>query len=203
MERTGNTVSSASLSELQGLYTEYFIDTKNKDSTDSRDPKLLEKVMFPMHPSTSLRNNEGTLEFITDFDFRDGAHFLRDSKLSLKQRCDVINLLAKLVTFRSDESAPKFAAVLPAMIVKFAQGSRIDSGERLLRRCIRHSLDTKTPSILCAHGSVFQHRGVVGFAIRHQISPSFKDGMYSVASAFTAASFLAAECDCKAGPECT
>ena len=70
-------------------------------------------------------------------------------------------------------------------------------------RRIRHSLDTKTPSILCAHGSVFQHRGEVGFAIRHRISPSFKDGMYSVTSAFTASSFLAAECDCKAGPECT
>ena len=74
-----------------------------------------------------------------------------------------------------------------------------------MRRCIRHSLDTKTPSILCAHGSVFQHRGEVGFAIRHQISPSFKDGMYSyyVTSALIASSVLAAKCDCKAGPECT
>ena len=64
-----------------------------------------------------MRMDEGTLEFITDFDFRDGAHFLCDSKLSLKQRCDDINLLAKLVTFSSDESSPKFAAVLPAIIV--------------------------------------------------------------------------------------
>ena len=88
------------------------------------------------------------------------------------------------------------------MIVQFAQGSRVISGERLLRRCIRHSLDPKTPSILRAHGSVFQHCGEVGFAIRHQISPSFKDGMYSVTSAFTASSFLAAECNCEAGPEC-
>ena len=67
--------ATASLSALQGLYTEYFIDMKIKNATGSRDPRLLEKVMFPKHPSTALRKDKGTLEFITDFDFRDGAHF--------------------------------------------------------------------------------------------------------------------------------
>ena len=57
------------------------------------------------------------------------------------------------------------------------------------------------PSILHAHGSVIEHQGVVGFVIHDKISPSFRDGMYPVTTAFTASDLLATVCDCKAGAE--
>jgi hypothetical protein len=64
-----------------------------------------------------------------------------------------------------------------------------------------HALDTKTPSILHAHGSIVDHNGDIGMVIHDQISPSFKEGLYEVMAAFMAEDLLANKCDCKVGAD--
>ena len=185
------------MAELQELY----VSIVEGNSMDSLDCSLLEQVRYPIYPPSALRPNNNTLNFVTRFDFHDGARFIRDEKLSTEQRCGIINLLASLVTFCKDNDLPKAAEVLPSMISAFAAGARVDSGERLMKRCIRHALDTKTPPIYDAHASIIEHQGEIGMVIHDSIAPSFKDGMYSVTAAFTSSCFLANKCDCKAGAD--
>ena len=65
---------------------------------------------------------------------------------------ETVDLMASIV--RYDDKRMKEATkdlgykllvldVLPSIIVDFAQKSRVSSGYRLLKRCIRHALDPK------------------------------------------------------------
>jgi len=141
--------ASLTMGELQELY----ISIVEGNSMDSLGSHLLEQVVYPMYQPSALDPNGGQLKFLSRFDLRDGGRFLRDQALSSKAQCGLVNLLANLVTFRKsiDKPLPKTAEVLPCMISECATNSRVDSGERLMKRCVRHALDTKTPSILHSH----------------------------------------------------
>ena len=73
------------------------------------------------------------------------------------------------------------------VFVEFANGSRVNSGYRLLKRCLRHSLDPRTPSIMNRRASLFVHKedGEVGFVLENDISASMKESQYHVVTALT------------------
>ena len=86
--------ANASLSDLQEMYSSIIAG----DTLNDLD-QALDVVQFPTHPASAL--TDSTLEILSRFDFRDGARFIRDSALSTRQRCEVIHLMASLVTFGS------------------------------------------------------------------------------------------------------
>jgi hypothetical protein len=48
---------------------------------------------------------------------------------------------------------------MPAMLVDFARKSRVHEGHRLLRRAIRHSMDTRAIDVRYSNGSVVEIDG--------------------------------------------
>jgi hypothetical protein len=185
-----------------GDLQELNINVVDNNSMDSLGSFLLEQVTFPIYPPIALSQDQGTLKFLLHFDFHDGGRFIRNNTFSTKQRCGLINLFARLVTFCKVESTlPKAATVLPYMISYFAKNARVDSGERLMKRAIRHSLDTKTPPILHAQGCIIEHHGEIGLVIDVKIAASMKDDVYNVKVGFTASKLLGSACDCKAGSD--
>jgi hypothetical protein len=87
------------------------------------------------------------------------------------------------------------------MIMNFARNTRVESGERLMKRAIRHALDSKTPPILHAQGLVIDHDGEIGLVIEDKIAASMKDDVYNVKVGFTHSTLLVSACDCKAGAD--
>jgi hypothetical protein len=59
---------------------------------------------------------------------------------------------------------------LPEMLIKFAKGSRIDSGYRLLERCVRHSHDPRMQSMFDNTAEIIQTGdGSLGIKIKAQV----------------------------------
>jgi len=120
-------------------------------------------------------------------------------------------LFACMVTF-SDRylndtmSVPlqKVTKALPDIVNKFAEGSRMNKGERLKKRALRHALDPAVaPLDYRGTGTIIQYQEKVGLLLAHTMSPSYhQDVIYHPVAAFTIDDLLAASDDseCKAGP---
>jgi hypothetical protein len=95
---------------------------------------------------------------------------------------------------------PTVYDALPAMLINSATNSRVDSGYRLLERCVRHSHDPRMQSLFDSKADVIQLLdGSVGFRIAAQVPASMKSSVYSAAVVHTTQDILSAECGCKSG----
>ena len=89
---------------------------------------------------------------------------------------------------------------LPAMIINIAQHARIDSGYRLLERCVRHGHDPKMPSLFNNRADVVKlHDGSIGLVIKMNVPASMKAQIYETSIAITKNNLLATECSCRSG----
>jgi len=169
-------------SEIMYLYE----TLEEEKTTDFYSADIQSKVKLPLLPAKSLE--DGTINPILAFDFEEGARVLRNELLSIDQIIQLTDLFATMVKF--DHSPPekfdRIAKVLPKIIMDFAGKSRADDGLRLMGRCIRHAMDSKTSPLIAARASIFEHNGEIGLLISHTMQPSFKDGRYDTKVAFRA-----------------
>ena len=102
------------------------------------------------------------MKSLLGFDFHDGARMTRSEVLTAAQRVQIADLFASLLVFHDDppENLKKYANVLPKTLLDFANGARADDGYRLMQRCIRHAMDSKTEQIIKARGEIIEHNGV-------------------------------------------
>ena len=90
--------------------------------------------------------------------------------------------------------------VMPSMLIDFANGCRVDSGYRLLQRCLRHAFDTKAEPLLNKKASlILVGDSKVGITLQNNISASMRDSMYDVEVCITHNELLACRCNCKCG----
>jgi len=173
-----------------------------KKTTDFYSADIESKVELPLLPAKSLE--DGTLNPILTFDFEEGARVMRNEVLSIDQLIKLTDLFATMVKFESDppRKLNRLAKVLPKIILDFADKSRADDGLRLMGRCIRHAMDSKTSPVINARASIFEHDGEVGLMISHIMQPSFKDKKYETRIAFTKSAIVACACSCTAGADC-
>lgn len=197
-EKNQGGLDSLSNAEIMDLYDLVVA----QESTDFYSADISSKVKYPVLPAKSLK--DGTINSILGFDFQDGGRVIRSELLSADQRVQLMELFASLLVFNDNppENLKQYAKVLPKTILGFADGSRADDGYRLMQRCVRHAMDSKTEPIVKAQGEVFEHKGELGIRIRHQMQPSFKEGSYKVDVAFTKSALVACSCTCKAGADC-
>jgi len=100
-----------------------------------------EKVLFPIYPPSQI---DQVLEVVKDMRLCHGASFLADPSIDYNTIANVVVLLSTYVTFdriKHVDYQDNMFMLVPANIVEFAYHSRIDSGYRLLERCLRHSFD--------------------------------------------------------------
>jgi hypothetical protein len=90
-------------------------------------------------------------------------------------------------------------SVIPPIIRKFAEGSRVGSGYRLMRRFVRHGIDPRTPDIRHAYGHIIEENGEIGLSHNHQIKASMRSEIYNVHVAFTKNDLVTCSCNCLAG----
>ena len=134
-------------------------------------------VRFPMHNPNSMND---IIEVVIEINFNNGGSFIADKDMELNMIVDIINIIATYVNFGGNKYVnfddDLFMAV-PKNIIEFANNSRIDSGYRLLERCLRHSFYTKTKDLRSAAVKLTKKKdsGQLGFLFSHNIYASMKD----------------------------
>ena len=86
------------------------------------------------------------------------------------------------------------------MIINFAQNSRIDSGYRILERCVRHGHDPRMQLLFYNTANLIQTEdGSIGMVIDAKVPASMRSAIYNNTIALTAKDILAVEYNCKSG----
>ena len=101
----------------------------------------------------------------------------------------------------SKKSIPLYERSLPDIIVKFAKGSRIDGGYRLMKRANRHAMDPRCPSLLNASGAICFRDGISKpyMQIDTSVRASMKADFYKTKVCFSVDDLLCCGCECRSG----
>ena len=154
--------------EVEEIYNMYITD---KGVNKFRNQAVEFPLLTPSVARVELFN-------ILDFDLKDGGRFISNVKLSCSDLSGLVDLSATMVTFNNTKftkfDAPIYKAI-PSFLVDFAFGSRIGSGYRLLRRCVRHAMDPKISSLLNENVRVFRYKGNLGLILKNKIPASMRN----------------------------
>jgi hypothetical protein len=163
------------------------------------------KIKYPLHPTAELKEPTAW-KYLFDLEFCKGGSFISDPDPDVRNNLPaLLNLLASCVSYEKKKHTdwvkdPTVYDALPANIIGFAMGSRIDSGYRLLERCVRHAHDPRMESMFDNIARIIQLQdGSLGMLIESQVPASMKTDIYTTTAAYTSEDLLAVECSCKSG----
>jgi hypothetical protein len=159
------------------------------------------RISVPEFPTSYLQR----LEPITTFVFNKGGCFLHDKNLSLTDVVGILNVFCELVNInkvtsnnRGDMSSTY--SVVPSLMIDLAKRARAAYfGYRLLKRCIRHAMDSYACDIIDAKVDVVKVHGEIYLTITHKVRASMKQDVYDVIACFNNKTVLACQCSCKCG----
>lgn len=164
-------------------------------------------VPYPLYPTSEMDSSADVKwEELLEIDFKEGAVFLAEPNLEAKFIPGILELMAELVRFESGKKTEwtKDHAVyesLPQLFIDFAGKSRVDSGFRLLMRCVRHAFDSRTPSLDKNTAMLVVHDGDVGIHLNASIPASMKKNVYETGIVATAKDLLCCKCTCQCGSQ--
>ena len=161
--------------------------------------------MLLKHPVLSPKSYVSKVKQIGIIDLKEGGSFLSDSEnINFKIIPNILRILSSCVNFTKFEGSAseiRGCESIPANIATFACGSRIDSGHRLMKRCIRHAMDCHCASLVSAQVKIIKIDGELGFHVKHCIPASMRDIRYIIETSFTANALVMCQCSCKTGGE--
>ena len=120
------------------------------------------------------------------FNFYDGGKFIADPSIQ-SNLCGVIKCLGNFVNF--GDGTKKYTGfdsevyrVVPESFIDIANFSRIDSGYRLLMRCVRHVMDSKLPTMKESR-FVKNNDGKVMLILENDVPASMRSNIYKTTCA--------------------
>jgi hypothetical protein len=186
------------IESVLGIYNTTINDNMNvvynRDGLESR-------VQFPIENSNYINN----LLVITQFDFDNGGIFINDPKLSDSNIVDIMQIFSELLVFgksRDTNYTDNTYMLLPDIIIKFAQQSRLHFGYRLLKRTLRHCLiDFETFNIKNGTASVIKYKDKTGLLLQQKVRASMRANIYDTQVIFTRNEIVACSCTCQSGDQ--
>ena len=141
--------NAGTVAEIEELYDTYITKKSLNVFEDVEN-----NIKFPLYKGGVL-NDKSILVDILGFDFSDGGSFIKSEELSLTDVVSVLDLLAEFVRYDKERTdikshLRKLYSSMPKIIVNTAEGSRKDSGKRMILRAIRGALDPRTKSLYFA-----------------------------------------------------
>ena len=146
--------------------------------------ELADNVDFPVLPTSALTAGDKWDE-LCEIDFSFGGSFIANPDVDEKHIPAILELMASFVLF--DDKKKKHTtwqkdgsmfAAMPKMFIDFASKCRVDIGYRLLRRCIRHALDSRTISLDNKKAKLILYKGKMGIHLTTPIPASTKKDVY-------------------------
>ena len=199
--------------ELKDIYLFDGVDELDTDEVEDAYASLssvpiyqvdAEAVRFPLYPSSELYSSPTKWNKLIDIEFKDGAAFLHEPEITTQHVPGLLKLFGSMTTFKpGNESRWKnhksLYAALPSIIIQFTFDCRVDSGYRLLMRCIRHAFDSRTKSLKNQTPTLITHQGEVGIHLSSSIPASMKSSVYCSEIAITPTKLLCCKCTCHCG----
>lgn len=136
-------VGDIDITEVEDVYESIgYVDRYNEQG---------KHVQFPIYPTHEIDSNAPTgWKSIIEIDFKAKGSFLADPLLTEHHIPAVLTMFGSLVKFNSNNekktnwiSEKSIHNTLPALFFYYSGGCRVDSGYRLLKRCLRHTVDSK------------------------------------------------------------
>ena len=202
--------------EVEDIYDAYVQKEQLKSITEGLDeipfPVLESNVINEIFRESNTRRNDNLPDgfdcVIGDVFFSEGGQFIANENITNDMLPSLFGLFATLIEYKKDVRYTKFEhkvySALPSYYIELANGSRMDSGFRLLRRCARHAMDSNARDLINTDGKLFKTSdGLVGIAIKNVVPASMKNTEYDTYAAFTARDLLACKCSCPCGGEGT
>ena len=159
---------TASFSETLDLYDAYISSPNNIH--DHQMDLVKKKVKFPLFASSLLDSNmDATDSPIFKpgkiFKLKNGGCFISDpSFIKDEEIPEILDLFASFLevdptkhVHKSDSDIGQFG-YLPNIILNTAYQSRVDSGFRLVKRCVRHTFNTSSPLLIGTEVEIFRLR---------------------------------------------
>ena len=184
--------------EVEDVYSSIgYIDKYRKHETN---------VPFPMYPTSNLHSPSMPWDDVINIDFKAKGAFLADPNLSAAYIPGVLKLFGALVKFDSTREIKNtnemtIRHVLPSILFRLAGNSRVDSGYRVMQRCIRHATDSKFPSIDTQMATLINHNGELGIHLSALVPASMKNCSYKSEIVLTPTKILCCKCTCPCGSQ--
>jgi hypothetical protein len=161
----------------------------------------IKNVKYPILRTSALHPSQPDFERIKTVSVKEIESLFVDDNVDFDVVVDLLHILASLTQLgeRQDGEKMSHKHVLPNNVRNMAENARVHTGERLLKRGLRHALDAGSPDILGAMLTLAKHNNQVCIIMNQKVLASMKSVLYAATSAITATDFLAAECTCKAG----
>ena len=189
-------VHELSMADVEEVYDSCMLSVVNHE-------QLLSGVKYPLYPTENIEDQSKWSKIHT-MQFKEGGTFVSDTELT-EHLPATLNLFSSFVYYERKKRTtwikdPSVYDALPAMIINIAQQSRIDSGYRLLERCVRHGHDPKMQSLFCNSADIVKLiDGTIGMVIKMKVPASMKAEVYETTIVITANDLLATECSCRSG----
>lgn len=185
------------MSDVEDIYDGCVLSVINHE-------QLAGSVTYPLYQTSEI-GNLSMWSTIHTMHFRDGASFITNPDLT-EYLPATLQLFSSFVKYKRNNKHtswiedPSMYDALPSLIINIAQHSRIDSGYRLLERCVRHGHDPKMQSLFYNSTDIVKLAdGSLGLVIKTKVSASMKAQVYKTAIAISAMDMLATECSCRSG----
>jgi hypothetical protein len=193
-----NISTSDPVEDIMDIY-----DTVVNKSNGIYSEEILQNVTVPQETPLYLRY----LHPIITFDLNKGASFMDDEKLDLQDVIEVLEIIQQLVHIKKPEPVYQRLddisctySVIPTVLIEIANKSRHEAcGYKLLKRCIRHALDSGAVDIRKATVSVVKVDEQVGLLVVHKVKASMKQDIYDVKVCFNKTTIISCSCTCKCG----
>ena len=165
-------------------------------------------VPFPIYPTSNLQSPSRPWDDVINIDFKAKGAFLADPNIKSAHIPGLLKLFGSIVEFHSTDetnnsNVTTLHHVLPSSLFMFAANCRVDSGYRVLKRCIRHATDSRFPSIDKDIAKLINHHGELGIHLSATVPASMKNCSYKSEIVLTPTKILCCKCTCPCGSQDT
>ena len=139
---------------------------------------------FPvLSPCDFLTNAKKILEF----KWKDGGRLIADNRLSIDMVSELSTIFATLVTFstkRHTRFDHRVYRAVPTWFLDIANGCRYMEGFRLIKRMLRHCMDSKIPTLIATIGSIYNNEDELCILVKNVFHASRRGMHYPAGVAF-------------------
>lgn len=196
LKRNHDLPKDASAGEIEQLYDLYIETEEATYVTGSK------RVELPLYTTSFFDSLEE--DIIYSGPLTQVAAFLMEKEtLSDELVPEFLELFASILKYDKSSGTP-YCRHVPKIIIEFANRSRSnnDYSHKLIKSAVRHTTDSRAPSILKTKVQLFCHKGDVGIVLENDMPPSMKQEQYFTRIACTKDHLLCCECTCDCSGMC-
>ena len=143
----------------------------------------IDKVKCPLeNPETFERGDQSLNIAKNRIPMIEMSSTTNDESMTTSDAISFLSMFSSLLKLHENDeqhaTKSNYKSVTSPLIQKFAVNSRVHSGERLVKRSIRHAMDKAAPSVIDGDISVGRHNDEMVIIFENKVKPSMIKGLH-------------------------